>query len=252
MILSGQHIKDPYALLARKPPGLLVDVGAAAGIMSERMLKHSPLSRVIAFEPFPGNIRIFKSRIQDKRITLIEKAASDRSGISQFTVPSTHSGKIPHVGEVTNYSSNGHLGEGRGETISVETVPLSQVIDERIRFLKIDVQGGEAAVLRGANPIIKNHGIDTMLVEFSGQMEILLFLLGRGYELYDTPYLFIPQKGEPEGWEWINRGTTLSSGKVAYYGWPKNRPAEPRAYSDFFYSIRKEYGYCQTDLIALI
>ena len=45
---------DVYDWLRSMKPGLMLDVGAAAGSKCVKMLAASPHSSVIAFEPFPG------------------------------------------------------------------------------------------------------------------------------------------------------------------------------------------------------
>ena len=53
---SGVLWQFPVALLSRFEPGLFVNVGAAVGRMTKLMLKANPASRVIAYEPFAGNL----------------------------------------------------------------------------------------------------------------------------------------------------------------------------------------------------
>jgi len=53
----------------------MLDVGAAAGSTTRQMLQNSPQSRVIAFEPFPGNFPHFERTIGgDPRVTFVKAA----------------------------------------------------------------------------------------------------------------------------------------------------------------------------------
>jgi precorrin-6B methylase 2 len=51
--LFGERSTSVYDVLAHLEPGLMLDVGAASGGTTALMLRRSPQSRVIAFEPFP-------------------------------------------------------------------------------------------------------------------------------------------------------------------------------------------------------
>ena len=72
-----------YQRLANLEPGLMLDVGAAAGHMSRLMLRHSPRSHVIAFEPFPGNWRFLEDTVA---------AAVKRSVVSESIYAASFSG----------------------------------------------------------------------------------------------------------------------------------------------------------------
>ena len=260
MIKSGRDIFgrgkfNIYSLLKHMEPGLLLDVGAAAGNMSLKMLEQSPDSKIMTFEPFPGNLPILTENLEAyTNVEIINKAVSDKTGKATFNVPSIASGDVKGVGNVKNYSSTGFLetsacNTGFAQSIEVETVILSKVIKEHVRFLKIDVQGGEPAVLRGAHGLIDDFGIDMIFIEFIGQLEVLQFLLKRNYIIYDTIYMLIPINGLPE-WDWVNH-TTVTTGDKAVYGWPNEINYEPEIYSKFMYQTRKNFGYVHTDLLTI-
>lgn len=248
-----------YELLKNVEPGLMIDVGAGIGLKTQLILKHSPRSKVVAFEPFPNNCSLFKNNInKDGRVRLIEKAASDTyTGAVQFVIPHVVCGsEVGWEGSV-GYSSVGYIND-RGSTVAnslvieVPVTTVSKEINEHIRFMKIDVQGSEGSVLRGCHSIIKDHGIDMMLVEFTGQKDVLHFLTSRNYILYDTPYFVIPHSElcGKDGWI-INNVGSLSTGLKALFGWPVNRPLEIMNYCDMMRDIRKNIGYIQTDIVAV-
>ena len=70
-VYSGRFLFDElehaiYKFVANFEPGLILDVGAAAGYYSAFMVQLSPKSKVLAFEPFPGNWPHFEKRVGDK------------------------------------------------------------------------------------------------------------------------------------------------------------------------------------------
>jgi len=81
-------------VLAHLPPGLMLDIGAAAGGITKRMLESSPNSRVIAFEPFPGNYPHFDKIVgNDSRVTLTKAAVAAKAHKGRLFVSATVSGE---------------------------------------------------------------------------------------------------------------------------------------------------------------
>jgi FkbM family methyltransferase len=128
---------------------VVFDIGASAGFYT---LLASVLvgdgGRVFAFEPLPGNLVFLKRHLKLNgiaNVVVIEAAVAEHSGVDFF--------------EETSNLSMGHLAV-RG-SLEVKTVSLD---DLRSRneipvpdCVKIDVEGAEASVLRGARDILENH-----------------------------------------------------------------------------------------------
>lgn len=119
------------------------DIGANVGYFSLLAAKLSaPDGKVVAFEPLPRNIAFIQrhialNKLQD-RITVIEAAVSDHSGTAFFDLDiSTSKGHIAQEGqlEVKLVCLD--------ELVKAGMIPLPDV-------MKIDVEGAEAEVLRGA------------------------------------------------------------------------------------------------------
>lgn len=71
-----------YDLLRFLPPGLMLDVGAAAGYATRPMLANSPESEIWAFEPFAGNHQFFRKTIgDDPRVRLFPYAVGAYAGL---------------------------------------------------------------------------------------------------------------------------------------------------------------------------
>lgn len=140
-------------------PGTLLDVGANIGLVSIPFVQRTG-SRAFAFEPAPMNFELLKRNVErhglSNRITLFEVAAHERETAVSMrlspdnfgdhqVLPGTDSGEI----EVRANSIDALL-EGTRLTGHVA--------------MKIDTQGCEAKVLRGARETLKQ--VSTLIVEY--------------------------------------------------------------------------------------
>jgi FkbM family methyltransferase len=144
-----------------KPGMTFVDVGAnkgdftllAAKVMGDR-------GRVLAFEPVPDNLHWLRKSIAlngYRSVEVIEIALSDTAGRAPI-----------HLGTFSGWHSLVHTEGGTGETIEVETRTLDSVLEERggrADVIKIDVEGAELQVLRGAERTLGAGGPLTVFVE---------------------------------------------------------------------------------------
>jgi FkbM family methyltransferase len=134
----GLHYLPPNLSL----DGLIVDVGANEGKFTATVRLLEPRARVIAIEPSPDPLAILTARFAgDPQVTVDGRAVSDHVGSAAFNV--------------TQWSVYDSL-LTPNETIAVDSqeivalTTLDQIVDGPVRVLKIDVQGAEVAVLRGA------------------------------------------------------------------------------------------------------
>lgn len=144
-------------IVSRLPPGgIFFDVGANVGLISFSVAQLRPDAIVHAFEPNPINAAAWQHNRQLNdvpRTTLMEVAVSDRVGTADFTVPSDcSSGTIRSGGDHTV------------PTTTLDTYCKEQGIDH-IDVLKIDVEGHEPSVLRGALGLLEAGAVNTILCE---------------------------------------------------------------------------------------
>lgn len=239
-----------FDLLPFLQPGRMLDVGAAVGFYTNLMRTLSPSSPVTAFEPFPGNLKHLQSRFNsDPLVTIIPKAVSDKAGSATFHVASIATGSM--AGRWPGFSSVGTLLGTAGTAISVETCTLANTISERVSVAKIDVQGVELEVLRGALPLMREHGIDHLYVEFTGEADLLNFILDAGYAIYTSVFTIFVRKGRtPSGWS-IERPLTLSTGRQALQGWPDITPTDASSFCRFFRDHQRKDGSIMTNLVCV-
>lgn len=255
--IFGNRKHAPYDVLAYLEPGLMLDIGASNGYISKLMLKKSPKSTVIAFEPFPGNIPLLRKNAgADERIQIIEKAVSDDERAVPFHVASTVT--TPTLNWDVGYSSLGYIITDKsparsGTVISVPTVRVDDAIgSEHVRFMKVDVQGGENSVLRSARRALSEQRIDVMHIEFSGERDVFDILQGHGLMIFDSGYTLIPCRTDPDLSSWdITGDIRLSTGRAAYRSWPSSMPTTSAGYLDFLEQETKAIGTVSTDLLCV-
>lgn len=250
---------DIYDVVAHMAPGVYLDVGAAAGKITARLARKASASRIISFEPFAGNIPHFKKNTSPfSNVTLIEKAVSNFNGNGKLFVGSQLTGDERGWEGYNGYSSSGMLiseDHPRWESSKSNPVPVCSVdavVNEHVRFMKIDVQGGELGVLQGAARTIETKGIDVIYVEFEGQMEVLRLLDSLSYTLWDSGnYVYSYSEGRPEP-ETLSSGfkaSTVSSGRKVYRGPLTRRPLEMEEYGHFVQTLGD--WALQTDIVAV-
>lgn len=149
-----------------------VDVGAHVGTWSRLLAKD--FEYVIAFEPYPDFVRCFRKNVVATNVQLRERAVGDRAGPAKLTI-GPHA--PPRIGE---------------HGINVYETALDLEDLKNVDFIKMDVEGYELAVLRGAREILqRDHPVvrleqhpkvNPMHYGF-GWLEAVKFLQGLGAKL---------------------------------------------------------------------
>ena len=126
-----------------------VDVGAHIGSYTLRMAKR--FHQVIAFEPNPFNRYILSLNLQLNKTTnvQVEQAAlSDREEISPLFLHRAADG----TGSLNPF----HYGFKYDKTVQVKVKRLDDFEFAKVDFLKIDAEGNELPILKGATRIIES------------------------------------------------------------------------------------------------
>jgi FkbM family methyltransferase len=170
-----------WRLLA--PGDLAVDVGANIGYMTSLLaLRAGPAGRVLAFEPHPqvfrhltANVRRFEGK-STAAVETYPSALGERTGSSFLD-----------CGECFASNQGTARITDRESPLPVEMTTLDQVLQGRTAALvKIDVEGGEAQVLKGAAGSLREGRIENLVYEaYAPERAGLAGLLtGYGYRVF--------------------------------------------------------------------
>jgi FkbM family methyltransferase len=131
-----------------RPGDVIIDVGANLG---NHALYFAVVREAVvhAYEPNPQAMAYLRQNVTlnkvEERVHLYEAALSDKTGFAVIQNPQQH-----------------ELGLGTAQVIPaahgpIRTIRLEDVDHGRVRLIKIDVEGSEAAVLRGARSMLAKH-----------------------------------------------------------------------------------------------
>jgi len=142
---DDRHLK---AILAARltPRSSCIDVGAFQGKFISEMVRLAPEGRHLAFEPIPSLAAVLRAQLPS--VELQEVALSDQPGTAEFGVVRGSMG-------LSGFSPSVSTSEDT-ERITVEVRTLDEFIgDTPFSVLKIDVEGGEIGVFRGATRLLQ-------------------------------------------------------------------------------------------------
>lgn len=164
---TADHVAHPFAVhgyfnwrnvvIARgvcRPGDVIYDIGANIG--SETVGFSDIVGRggaVYAFEPFPANLDQLRHNAATTRsanVEVLALALSDSSGELRFAAPAEGNSGSGHVIE----SSAG--GEHGAVIVACRTLDEVRTEIRRPRLLVVDAEGHEAAILRGADRVLRD------------------------------------------------------------------------------------------------
>ncbi len=253
--ILGDDILAVYKLLAYLPIRYCVDVGAAAGGVTQLIKRSVPNAIVDAFEPFPGNIPFFEKNTAGlDGVRLHQAAVSTNAGIQELITAATVQGNEPGWEDKVGYSSGSRLAQDTkaDNTIDVNCVRIDDVCPDSISFLKIDVQGTEADVLASAKKHFDVNQVDMCYVEMDGDQRILDFFEKYRFHVYATPTLLpLTEPIELDRFETVII-KNMSNGLFSQYVWDNEAPSDAEKFAEYILGLRKELrASVQTDLICV-
>jgi FkbM family methyltransferase len=172
---------DPDYRIAAGATGLLIDVGANIGQTALSFAALAPRADIVSFEPNPavhGDLRLVK-RLLGNRFTWHACGLGEQDGSFDLIVPM--SGRREVTGE-GSFDPNAVVRAGQRETVTGSThhevrVRTLDSFGLAPTLIKIDVQGSEADVLRGARETVAEHR-PILLVESGASNDEVAELLG--------------------------------------------------------------------------
>ena len=169
---------------------IVYDLGAHQGylaLMASRMVGNR--GRVYAFEPLPSNYNLLKTHIDINKVTNcvpIFGAVAEKQGVVSFST----SGE-----DVANtYITSSPLFSNSPASVEVPSFSLDALVESGTiappKFIKVDVEGAELDVLKGAVSLLTNQSptvyLETHNIHRPGvDQECKVFLTSLGYRITD-------------------------------------------------------------------
>ncbi len=143
--MNARYDRQTVEIL-RRVPGNYLDIGAAGGTILRHMLQVSPGGHHVAFEPIPQMAERVRSRFPG--VELHQVALSDHPGETAFNYAPRQPGRsgLKRLDTVTDV-----------EVIPVRVEMLDNLIHDTVHVIKLDVEGAELAVLRGARGVLEKY-----------------------------------------------------------------------------------------------
>jgi FkbM family methyltransferase len=166
-----EEIYTRFDGFAPRPNDVVFDVGSQFGDFALLCALHYKCLKVLCFEPYSKNLDIIKKNVSlnsCENITINECAVGNREKNSKIYI-----------------SGNMGTKSGSGEGEDVRVVKLDSFIQENVTLLKIDTEGFELDVLKGAVEILKALKPRIILETHSIELKrkCLAFLSKYGYRL---------------------------------------------------------------------
>ncbi len=186
-IYDGVHEWEELQFCLRylRPGDHFVDVGANVGVFSTLVGTRIPGVRLTAVEPFPPVREDLAANLalNDLDITVVDSAVSDEAGEATFEVLDR---------DVLNRLAPDSGAGGTGITVAVTTLD-DLVGADAPALIKIDVEGSELLVMKGARRLLADPAAaPVLLFEHAGYCahfgitpaEVRAFLRGFGYHIH--------------------------------------------------------------------
>jgi FkbM family methyltransferase len=147
--------------LKSKAPINLVDIGASSGDFAKAVEIYCGIRHAVLVEPQPARTAELVTRFPGREFKICECAVSDKDGCAEMDVLNWHysSSLLPVKRDVAEVDKIVDLDVR--ERIQVRVQKIDDVMagvpwhSEIVDLLKVDVQGGELAVFRGAQDTLR-------------------------------------------------------------------------------------------------
>lgn len=177
LIVMTKHEEEIIGLFRPKKGDTVVDIGAHMGrytITSSKSVGAS--GKVIAVEAHPYNFRILQHNLWLNKLTnviALNWAVYSKKSRLKLYLPDEDLGYTMHHSLMTNYLSTKYNKEIERRYVEVEADTLDNLLKNRaiatVDWMKIDVEGAEYEVLKGAKEILTADKPMSILVEVHGK-----------------------------------------------------------------------------------
>ena len=142
---------------------VIFDVGANVGQTATSLLAKFPESKIYSFEPCAETFKQLQRNVgQDQRVNCVQLALGSLRKTAQMAIEGSSDRNF-----LLADSSQSVPQDGQSETVQVDTLDgfcSANKIDQ-ISFLKVDTEGGDLDVLKGAEILLTEQRVDIVEVE---------------------------------------------------------------------------------------
>jgi FkbM family methyltransferase len=170
-------------LAAFEPSACYIDVGANIGAIALPLAARRPQSKVVALEAHRGLANLLAANALNNRLYNVEAinaAVGAHSGLVRFPDPC--------LAKQINYGVLGFHLSDRTTTEAVRMCTLDEIAPPETRFVKIDVEGFEPEVLKGARALIESRRAVWLLEASNASADLgagtMTVMLEAGYRLF--------------------------------------------------------------------
>ncbi len=207
-VLKNDAFNEQKRLLSKIDVKVIFDIGAADGSSSIHYNYLFPNATIYAFEPLPQSFNLLaKTTNENKLIIPLNYAVSDKIEEVDFHVTALDDSSSLLQPSVTGSSFDRH--HRLNKKIKVQTTTLDSIVKaykiNHIDLLKIDAQGAENLIFKGAENLLNNLEIELIYCEVSfitlykGSAlfhEICSLLEKKRYKLFNVFNIEHNQKGQ--------------------------------------------------------
>jgi FkbM family methyltransferase len=179
----ARRLEPEVHLVARlvTPELIAVDVGANYGVYTAAMLKAG--AKVVAFEPLDEcaeALRHHATRYRG-RLTVHQTALSDHAGDATLHLPRDESRLLTGLATLSEVST-----QHEDRRVELRTLDSYELAD--VRLIKIDVEGHEQSVIRGAADTLRANNQPSLVIEIEQARlaqpltEVFDLVCSHGYE----------------------------------------------------------------------
>ena len=200
----GYQASLEHAISCGIEPEVVYDVGAATG--TPWLYEAFPRATHMLFEPLPSHVEQLRKSYPHNNFKIHEVALGSQKALGKLHVPSTSKGKTTWSSLLTTSKQEQSFTKARGAStegkdIQVQIRPLDDYAQTGCSILKIDAEGSEMEVLKGATTVLSRCQL--LIIELSifprwdgeGKFaEIFSLLDTNGFELFDIPLLWYPMR----------------------------------------------------------
>jgi FkbM family methyltransferase len=176
-IVMTKHEEEIIGIFRPKEGDIVVDIGAHMGRYTIPSAKSVGVSgKVIAVEAHPYNFGILQHNLKLNKLTnvsALNSAVYSKKANLKLYLPDEDLGYTMHHSVMTNYLSTKYNNEIERKYIEVEADTLDNLLKSSgittVNWIKIDVEGAEYEVLKGAKEILSTNKPISILVEVHGK-----------------------------------------------------------------------------------